>query len=86
MSASGRTPSTADLTGLQLAGALDGVRGVLLGDFTNCDESKGPPDPDVWAVLDERLARFGIPGRRGAPVGHGARNVALVIGQPIRLA
>lgn len=83
----GERPYAVDryLTGLHLAGALDGVRGVLLGDFTGCEETKGPPDPDVWAVLDERLTRFGIPGRRGAPVGHGARNLSLVIGQSIRL-
>ncbi len=83
----GERPYAVDryLTGLHLAGALDGVRGVLLGDFTGCEETRGPPDPDVWAVLDERLARFGIPGRRGAPVGHGARNLSLVIGGSIRL-
>lgn len=68
------------LTGLALAGALDGARGVILGDFTDCDEKRGDPDPDVWAVLAERLETFELPWWRGAPIGHGARNRALWLG------
>jgi muramoyltetrapeptide carboxypeptidase len=78
----GERPYAVDryLTRLALAGVLDGVEAVALGDFTRCEETVGPPDPDVWSVLDERLASFGLAGVRGLPVGHADRNLALPLG------
>lgn len=74
------------LTHLQLAGALDGVAGVALGDFARCDEPPGPrPVPDVFAVLQERLEAAGVRWARGVPVGHGARNRAFFFGAPGRI-
>ena len=68
------------LTQLRLAGALDGVRAVAIGDFHRCDESDGLGGPTALEVLDERLAAFELPGVAGLPVGHGVRNVALPMG------
>jgi muramoyltetrapeptide carboxypeptidase len=65
------------LTQLKLAGALDGVRAVAVGDFTNCEDKEGPTAEQVIA---ERLTTFELPAVRGLPVGHGARNMALPIG------
>ena len=65
------------LTRLALAGAIDGVAAALVGDFDRCVESVGPAEPEVFAVIDERLRSSGHAGLRGLPVGHGARNVAL---------
>jgi muramoyltetrapeptide carboxypeptidase len=73
------------LTQLGHAGVLRGCRGAVLGDLTRCTD---PPlakdaldDPAAaLAVFDERLRHFGLPGLRGAPLGHGARNVALPFG------
>ena len=67
------------LTGIELAGALDRLAGVLVGDFTACADPKYPA-PDVHRVVDERLCAFGISGLRGAPIGHGARNRAVPFG------
>ncbi|HEY2748265.1 MAG TPA: LD-carboxypeptidase, partial [Polyangia bacterium] len=64
------------LTQLGLARALDGLAGVVLGDFVGCAEKDGSA-PDAEAVLAERLAARGIPVVAGAPIGHGARNRAL---------
>jgi muramoyltetrapeptide carboxypeptidase len=67
------------LTHLKLAGALEAVRGVALGEFVRCDE----PQPDavkVEDVLRERLEAFELPALAGLPIGHGARNVALPLG------
>ena len=67
------------LTHLHLAGALRGVRAMIVGDLVRCnDPILGPdatddPGPAI-AVVDERLRAFGLPGLVGAPVGHGARN------------
>jgi muramoyltetrapeptide carboxypeptidase len=72
------------LTQLRLAGALDRVAGVILGDFIGCVEKDGS-GPDAEAVLTERLAGRGIPVVAGAPIGHGERNRALPHGARARL-
>ncbi len=66
------------LTPLKLAGSLDGVRAVAVGDFTRCDDPDG--GPTVEAVVRERLETFDLPALSGLPVGHGERNVALPLG------
>lgn len=68
------------LTQLKLAGALDGVRAVAVGDFVRCDEPEGEGVPTALEVVDERLAAFQIPAVAGLPVGHGSRHLALPIG------
>ncbi|HVG69142.1 MAG TPA: LD-carboxypeptidase [Gaiellales bacterium] len=71
-----------DLMQLDLAGALDGCAGVVLGDLTRCTDPPTPagahdnPLPAQTAILDH-LLRLRLPGLVGAPVGHGRRNVAL---------
>jgi muramoyltetrapeptide carboxypeptidase len=72
------------LTQLRLSGALDRLAGVVLGDFTNCEEPGGAP-PDAAAGRVERLGRLGVPLASGLPVGHGTRNLALVHGARARL-
>jgi muramoyltetrapeptide carboxypeptidase len=67
------------LTQLKLAGALDGVRAAVLGDFLRCEEADGQP-PSVDEVLEERLTTFDIPGVAGLPIGHGLRNRAFPMG------
>ncbi len=67
------------LTQLKLAGALDGVRAVAVGDFLRCVEEDGAP-PSVEAVIEERLTTFDLPGVSGVPVGHGDRNRAFSVG------
>ncbi len=78
------------LTHLHLAGALAGAAGAIVGDLTRCTDpprAAGAPDDDrqAHAVLDERLRAFGVPGARGAPVGHGKRNAALPWGGRVTL-
>ncbi|MCB9777931.1 MAG: LD-carboxypeptidase [Alphaproteobacteria bacterium] len=67
------------ITQLRLSGALDGVRGVALGTFTDC---RTPPDADwtIEALLVELLAPLGVPVVGRLPVGHGSRNHAFVHG------
>ena len=63
------------LTQLRLAGALERLAGVVVGDFVGCAEKDGSA-PDAEAVIAERLGGRGIPILAGAPVGHGERNRA----------
>ncbi len=72
------------LTQLELTGALQGVAGVVLGDFVDCDEPNGK-SPTVDDVLHERLSRLGVPIASGAPIGHGTHNRAVWLGRRARL-
>lgn len=64
------------LTQLRLSGALDGVAGFVLGEWSGCE----PPRDADWGlreVLLDRLGDLGVPVLAGLPVGHGAANHAL---------
>ena len=65
------------LTQLLRAGWFDGVRGIVLGDFTDC----GAPEA-VRALMLDRLGPLGVPTLWGAPIGHEPRNLAFPIGVP----
>ncbi len=69
------------LTQLLRTGWFDGVRGVVLGDFTACGDAA-----QVRAVLLDRLRPLGVPIAAGAPIGHGAPNIAFPLGAPAALA
>lgn len=60
------------LTQLRRAGAFDGVKGILLGDFPGCDPKPGA-DYALVDVLRDRLGDLGIPVAWRAPYGHTAR-------------
>ena len=68
------------VTQLRRAGWFDQVAAVVLGEFTGC----GDPSA-VEALLAERLEGIGAPVLAGAPVGHGARNLAFGVGVPATL-
>ncbi len=71
-----------DLTQLELAGQLRGVRGVVVGDLVRCSDD----DPAAArAVIAERLTAFGLSSWWGAPVGHGQRNRALPFGARVEI-
>lgn len=70
------------LTHIANARAFAGAAAMLVGDFTRCTDPPTAPGRDddpapALAVVDERMRHLGLPGLRGAPVGHGARNVCL---------
>jgi muramoyltetrapeptide carboxypeptidase len=65
------------------AGVFAGVEGVVLGDFTDCEErgaSYGSAE-----VLDELTSALGVPCAAGFPVGHGAVNQPVPLGARVRL-
>ena len=68
------------LTHLKLAGALDPVRAVAVGDLVRCEALAEEDSPSAVAVVDERLVAFDLPGVIGLPIGHGPRNLALPLG------
>jgi muramoyltetrapeptide carboxypeptidase len=65
-----------DLTQLRLAGALDQLAGVAIGQLSQCDEG----GVEAMAVVREAVAALGIPAIEGLPAGHEDRNLALPLG------
>jgi muramoyltetrapeptide carboxypeptidase len=65
-------------TQLQLAGVLDRVAGVVVGDLTSCEE----PGAGYSAaeVVEDLLRDLGRPAAIGLPIGHGDVNLAVPLG------
>jgi len=81
----GEAPYRVDrmLTHLRLAGMLDSVAGILLGEFHDCNPESG--DYTVEETLRENLVRLGVPILAKFPAGHGPDNWALPLGVRVRL-
>lgn len=70
-------------THLRLAGLLDGVAGVVFGEFTGCDEKDAPyTSADV---LDELAAELTVPCAAGFVIGHGVVNQPVMLGAQVTL-
>jgi muramoyltetrapeptide carboxypeptidase len=67
------------ITNLVTSGHFGRASAVVVGSFTDC--AAGPDRTSVEEVLRERLRPLGIPVVAGLPVGHGARNDAIVLGR-----
>ena len=67
------------LTHLRRAGALDGLAGVAIGQFTNCADEW---PVTVMDVLADRLGDLGVPVLGGLPIGHGHGQVTVPVGTP----
>ncbi|WP_091638648.1 S66 peptidase family protein [Micromonospora pallida] len=70
------------LTQLRRSGALDGVAGVAVGQFTGCADGW---DTTVVDVLTDRLGDLGIPVLGGLPIGHGPHQLTVPVGTPATL-
>jgi muramoyltetrapeptide carboxypeptidase len=69
------------LTQLRLAGALQGVAGIALGQFTQCDAL----GVEGVEVMRDWAAELGVPAALGFPFGHEDANFALPLGARARL-
>lgn len=69
---------------LRLAGLLDEVAGVALGDFSPAPDATDD-DPPATDVLAELLAPLGVPVVAGLPFGHGHENWTIPVGVRARL-
>lgn len=81
----GEAPYRVDrmLTTLRSSGSLDGLRGVVLGEFLRCEP--GRDGVTVSEVLRERLGSLGVPVLAGAPFGHGDEHRPWVQGARVTL-
>jgi muramoyltetrapeptide carboxypeptidase len=70
-------------THLRLAGVFERVRGIVLGDFTACEEKDALYSAaDVLRSLAEET---GLPCAAGFPIGHGTLNYPVPLGTAVRL-
>jgi muramoyltetrapeptide carboxypeptidase len=69
------------LTQLRLSGALDGVRGVCVGQITACDEG----ELTGAATVRELIRALGVTAIEGLPAGHEDDNRALPLGSVVTL-
>jgi muramoyltetrapeptide carboxypeptidase len=70
-------------THLALAGVFERVRGLALGEFTDCEEGSG--DHGSAEVLAELAADTGLPCVGALPIGHGRVNQPVPLGARVRL-
>jgi len=72
------------LTQLYLAGLLDGVAGIAVGEFTEMLEPVRAADAggetSLESLLTDLLAPLGVPVVMGLPFGHGTQNWTLPVG------
>jgi muramoyltetrapeptide carboxypeptidase len=72
------------LTQLKLAGKLDGVAGVVVGELKDCDWSEERPEAprnrSIEDALERHLAPLGVPVLYKLPLGHGKHLATIPLG------
>lgn len=68
------------LTQLLASGALDGVRGFVVGDHTRCYAPELRESLSVAEVVADLLVPLGLPIITNVPIGHGAHQATLPLG------
>jgi muramoyltetrapeptide carboxypeptidase len=68
------------LTQMKMAGTLEGLNGLIVGEFEDC----GPQD-EIDALIVERFRDMDIPIVSGVPIGHGKDNLTVPLGVKVRL-
>lgn len=66
---------------LKLAGKLDNLAGLILGDFTEMKDNESPFGKTVHEIISEAVEEFNYPVAYGFPAGHDKKNLALTFGQ-----
>ncbi len=65
---------------LRLAGKLDNLAGVILGQFADCEPKKGKASLSLSQVLGDYFDDLGVPVVVNFPAGHSAYNATLPLG------
>jgi muramoyltetrapeptide carboxypeptidase len=68
---------------LQLAGKLESIAGLVLGNFPGCEPTRG--NYTAMDTLREIVRRLDVPVLANFPAGHGAENWALPLGTRVRV-
>lgn len=78
----GESPYRIDrmLTQLRQSAHLDRAKGIILGEFVDCEADPEDNSLSLRETLEDRLKGLGIPTILGLPFGHGEANCALPVG------
>jgi muramoyltetrapeptide carboxypeptidase len=71
--------------GLQRSGYLNGLKAILIGDFTEMRDNSIPFGKDPWSIAVERTRNLGIPCITGLSFGHGPVNNPLPLGWTVTI-
>lgn len=70
------------LTNLKLSGKLDGIRGIIIGQFINGAQGN---DKSLEEIIKEKVGDLNIPVMYGLQSGHDTKNLPLYLGRTIKL-
>ena len=70
---------------LKLAGKLNDLAGLVLGDFTDMKDNESPFGKNVHEIIMDAVQDFNYPVAFGFPAGHDKKNMALVFGKKWKL-
>ena len=70
---------------LHRSGQLAGLAGLVVGHFSQMRDNAVPFGSTAYEIIDSYAQRHNFPVGYGFPLGHEADNVALVVGQTMRL-
>ncbi|OWP64958.1 LD-carboxypeptidase [Hymenobacter amundsenii] len=73
------------LVHLDRTGKLAGLAGLVVGHFTNPQDNTVPFGLTPGEIINHYAAKYSFPVAHGFPVGHEPQNMALVVGQQMRL-
>ncbi|MFW5831170.1 MAG: S66 peptidase family protein, partial [Prolixibacteraceae bacterium] len=65
---------------LKLAGKLDNLAGLVLGNFTEMKDNESPFGKTIHEIIKEAVEEFDYPVCFGFPAGHDKKNLALAFG------
>ena len=75
------------LLGLRMSGVLERVSGVLVGQFTDCEDDPSLPDAQTaHAVVAKVLDGYSVPVAFDVPIGHVERNLPVWLNKPAHLS
>lgn len=70
---------------LKLAGKLNKLAGLILGDFTDMKDNESPFGKNVHEIIADAVKEFNYPVCFGMPAGHDKKNLALIFGKKCKL-
>jgi muramoyltetrapeptide carboxypeptidase len=74
------------LYALRMAGAFQKIKGLILGGFTDMEDTDVPFGKTLEELVVEHVGDLNIPVAFGFPVGHIDDNQALVLGKLVKLS
>lgn len=70
------------LTNLKLSGKLDGIKGIVIGEFINGTQGS---DKSLEEIIKEKIGDLKIPVMYGLQSGHDTKNLPLYLGRTVKL-